>query len=85
LALQTKYSVAAKLLSADSGKVRLFQRNTNFNQRAPDSAAGVFGSAGPCQKPLIRMDVLALLFGLGHGLGFAGWMLQAAAPDRRLT
>ena len=29
----------------------------------------------------IRMDVLALLFGLVHGFGFAGLLLEAAAPD----
>ena len=28
----------------------------------------------------IRMDVLALLFGLVHGFGFAGLLLEAAAP-----
>jgi len=31
--------------------------------------------------PWIRMDVLALLFGLVHGFGFAGLLLEAAAPD----
>jgi hypothetical protein len=30
--------------------------------------------------PWIRMDVLALLFGLVHGFGFAGLLLEAAAP-----
>ena len=30
--------------------------------------------------PWIRMDVLALLFGLVHGFGFAGVLLEAAAP-----
>ena len=29
----------------------------------------------------VRMDVLALLFGLVHGFGFAGLLLEAAAPD----
>ena len=29
----------------------------------------------------IRTDVLALLFGLVHGYGFAGLMLEAAAPS----
>jgi len=30
--------------------------------------------------PWIRMDLLALLFGLVHGFGFAGLLLEAAAP-----
>ncbi|QJC57687.1 hypothetical protein HC248_03017 [Polaromonas vacuolata] len=30
--------------------------------------------------PWIRVDVLALLFGMIHGYGFAGLMLEAAAP-----
>ena len=30
--------------------------------------------------PWIRTDVLALLFGLVHGYGFAGLLLEAAAP-----
>ena len=31
--------------------------------------------------PWVRTDVLALLFGLVHGYGFAGLMLEAAAPS----
>ena len=31
--------------------------------------------------PWLRTDVLALVFGLVHGFGFAGLLLEAAAPD----
>jgi hypothetical protein len=31
--------------------------------------------------PWLRTDVLALAFGLVHGFGFAGLLLEAAAPD----
>lgn len=32
-------------------------------------------------QPWLRTDVLALVFGLVHGFGFAGLLLEAAAPD----